>query len=86
MIHKILIISILSYQVLLQGVQLIPISLQIIYGAQQTRRALSLHQWETPIKANSTEASNESSLDTLDLKRKESEKRNEARDKEGKKG
>ena len=43
MIHKILIISILSYQVPLQGVQLFPVSLQIMSGAQQMRRALSLH-------------------------------------------
>ena len=85
-IYKILIISILSYQVLLQGVQLLLVSLQIMSEARQTRRAPSLHQWETPIKANSAEASNESNLDTLNLKRNESVKRNDARDKEGKKG
>ena len=34
MIHKILIISILSYQVPLQGVQLFSISLQIMSGAR----------------------------------------------------
>ena len=86
MIHKILIILILSYQVLLQGVQLLLVSLQIMSGARQTRRALFLHQWETSVKVNSVEASNESNLDTLNLKRDESEKRNDVRDKEGKKG
>ena len=50
------------------------------------RRASSLHQWETPVKANSTEASDESSLNAPNLKRDESVKRNDARDKEGKKG
>ena len=30
-----------------------------------------MHQWETPIKANSAEASNEPNLDTPDLKRDE---------------
>ena len=69
MIHKILTILIFSYQVPLQGVQLLPVSLQIMSGARQTRRAPSLHQWETLVKANSTEASNESNLDTPDLKR-----------------
>ena len=49
------------------------------------RRALSLHQWETPVKANSVEALNESNLDTPDLKRNKSVKRNDARDKKGKK-
>ena len=83
MIHKILIILILSYQVPLQGVQLFPVSLQIISEARQMRRALSLHQWETSVKANSVEASNESNLDTPNLKRNESVKRNDARDKEG---
>ena len=71
MIHKILIISIFSYQVPIQRVQLLPISLQVVSGARQTRRAPSLHQRETPVKANSAEASNESNLDTLDLKRNE---------------
>ena len=69
MIHKILIISILSYQIPLQGVQLFSVSLQIMSEARQTRRAPSLHQWETHVKANSAEASNESNLDTPDLKR-----------------
>ena len=46
------------------------------------RRAPSLYQWETPIKANSAEASNESNLDTPNLKRNESVKRNDVRDKE----
>ena len=69
MIYKILIISILSYQVPLQGVQLFPVSLQIMSAARQVRRAPSLYQWETPVKANSIEASNESNLDTPDLKR-----------------
>ena len=58
-----------SYQVPLQGIQLLSVSLQIMFGARQTRRALSLHQWETHVKANSAEASNKSNLDTLDLKR-----------------
>ena len=49
------------------------------------RRAPSLHQWETPINANSAEALNESNLDIPNLKRNESVKRNDARDKEGKK-
>ena len=38
------------------------------------RTAPSLHQWETPIKANSAEASNESNLDTPYLKRDKSVK------------
>ena len=50
------------------------------------RRAPSLHQWETPLKANGTEVSNEFNLDTPNLKRNESVKTNDARDKEGKKG
>ena len=50
------------------------------------RRAPSLHQWETPVKANSAEVSDESSLNAPNLKRDESVKRNDARDKEGKKG
>ena len=50
------------------------------------RRAPSLHQWETPVKANSVEASNEFNLDTQNLKRNELVKRNDARDKKGKKG
>ena len=50
------------------------------------RRAPSLHQWETPIKANSAEASNESRLNAPNLKRDESVKRNGAGDKEVKKG
>ena len=50
------------------------------------RRAPSLHQWETLVKANSAEASNESNLDTPNLKRNKSIKRNDVRDKEGKKG
>ena len=50
------------------------------------RRASSLHQWETPVEANSAEASNESSIDTPNLKRNESIKRDDARDKEGNKG
>ena len=41
---------------------------------------------ETPVKANSAEASNESDLDTPNLKRDESVKRNDARDKEVRKG
>ena len=41
---------------------------------------------ETPVKANSAEASNESNLDTLNIKRNESIKRNDVRDKEDKKG
>ena len=86
MIHKILIISILSYQVPLQGVQLFPVSLQIMSGARQMRRAPSLYQWDTHVKANSAEASNESNLNTLNLKRNESVKMNDARNKEGKKG
>ena len=65
----------LSYQVPLQGVQLLPISLQVMFGARQVRRAPSLHQWETPIEANSAEASDESNLDTPDLKREESVKK-----------
>ena len=65
----------LSYQVPLQGVQLLPVSLKVMSGARQARRAPSLHQWETSIKANSTEASNESNLNTPDLKRDESVKR-----------
>ena len=43
-------------------------------GARQMRRAPSLHQWETHIKANSDEASNESNLDTPYLKRDKSVK------------
>ena len=85
MIHKILIILILSYQVPLQGVQMLPVSLQIMSGARQTRRAPSLHKWETLVKANSAKASNESSLNAPNLKRNESVKRNDASDKEGKK-
>ena len=69
----------MSYQVPLQGVQLLPVSLQIMSGAQQARRAPSLHQWEISVKGNSAEASNESSLDALDLKRDESVE-NDARD------
>ena len=65
----------LSYQVPLQEVQLLPVSLQIVFGARQMRRAPSLHQWETSIKANRAKASNESNLDTTDLKRKESVKK-----------
>ena len=38
------------------------------------RRAPSLHQWETPIKANSSKALNESNLDTPDLKKDKSVK------------
>ena len=49
------------------------------------RRAPSLHQWETPVNANSAEVSNESNLDTPNLKRNKLVKRNDARDKEGKK-
>ena len=37
-------------------------------GAGKARRAPSLHQWETPIVANSAKASNESNLDTPNLK------------------
>ena len=58
----------LSYQVPLQGVQLLPVSLQVMYGARQVRRAPSLHQRETPIEANSTEASDKSNLDTPNLR------------------
>ena len=50
------------------------------------RRAPFLHQRETHIKANSAEASNESSLNAPNLKRDESVKRDDARDKEGNKG
>ena len=50
------------------------------------RRAPSLHQWETPIEANSVEASNESNFDTPYLKRDKLVKRNDARDKEVRKG
>ena len=48
-------------------------------GARQTRRAPSLHQWETPVEANSTKASDESNLYTPDLKGNELVKRNDAR-------
>ena len=41
-----------------------------------------MHQWETPIKANSTKASDESNLYTPDMKINESVKRKDARDKE----
>ena len=54
--------------------------------ARQVRRAPSLHQWETPVKANSVEASDESSLNAPNLKRDESVKTDDARDKEGKNG
>ena len=50
------------------------------------RKAPSMHQWKTPIKANSAEASNKFNLNTSDLKGNESVKRNDAKDKEGKKG
>ena len=65
----------LSYQVPLQGVQLLPVSLQIVFGARQARRAPSLHQWETHVEANSTKASDESNLDTPYLKRDKSAKK-----------
>ena len=65
---------------------MLPVSLQVMSGTRHVKRAPSLHQWETPVKANSTEASNESNLDIPNLKRNESVKRNDARDKEGKKG
>ena len=44
------------------------ISLQVMYGARQARRAPSLHQKKAPVKANSTEASDKSDINTLDLK------------------
>ena len=57
-----------------------------MYRARQMRRAPSLHQWKAPVEANSTKASNESNFDTPDLKRYESVKRNDARDKKDRKG
>ena len=74
----------LSYQVPLQGFQLLSISLQVISRARKTGRALSLFQWKTPIEANSAEASDKSNLDTPDLKRKESVKEIMQEIKEGK--
>ena len=59
-----------------------------MFGARQARRAISLHHWETHVKANSTKASNESNLDTPDLERDKSVKelvqeiKNVKRDKE----
>ena len=50
---------------------MLPVSLQVLSIARQERRAPSLHQRETPIEANSTKASDESDLDTLDLKENE---------------
>ena len=44
-----------------------------------------MHQWETHVNANSTKASNESNLYTLDLKRDEFVKRNDVGDKKVKK-
>ena len=54
-------------------------------GARQARRAPSLYQRKSHVKANSTKASDESNLDTPDLKRNESVKENDARDDEVKK-
>ena len=45
-----------------------------------------MYQQETPVKANNTEALNESSLNAPNLKRDKSVKRDDVRDKEGKKG
>ena len=50
------------------------VSLQVMSGARQVRRAPSLHQWETLIEANSAKSSDESNLDTPDLKRDKSVK------------
>ena len=59
------------------------VRLQVVSGARKARRAPSLHQWKTPIEANSTKASDESNFNTLDLKGSEIKKKNDAKDKEG---
>ena len=47
---------------------MLPISLQVISGARKAGRAPSLHQWKTPIEANSAKTSNESNLNTPNLR------------------
>ena len=53
--------------------------------SKQARRAPSLHQTETPVKTNSTEASDESDLDTPNLKGNKQIKEKLARDRKVKK-